>query len=96
MQSFDRQSSSSVTAATQNVARSTGWADSLRWFCASALMLASAVLLFNTLIDPYGANPLRLHFQRPLMDINQRFMYPQVLRSGQYDGAVFGTSTIRL
>jgi len=96
MQSFDRQSSSSVTAATQNVARSTGWADSLRWFCASAVMLASAVLLFNTLIDPYGANPLRLHFQRPLMDINQRFMYPQVLRSGQYDGAVFGTSTIRL
>ena len=59
-------------------------------------MLAFAALLFNTLIDPYGANPLRLRFERPLMDINQRFMYPQVLRSGEYDSAVFGTSTIRL
>jgi hypothetical protein len=77
-------------------ARSTGWADSLRWFCAGAVVLALAALLFNTLVDPYGANPLRLRFERPLMDINQRFMYPQVLRSGEYDGAVFGTSTTRL
>jgi hypothetical protein len=76
--------------------RSTGWADSLRWFCGAAVVLAFAALLFNTLIDPYGANPLRLRFERPLMDINQRFMYPQVLRSGEYDSAVFGTSTIRL
>jgi hypothetical protein len=76
--------------------RSVGWADSLRWFCASAMVMALAALLFNTFIDPYGANPLRLRFERPLMDINQRFMYPQVLRSGEYDGAVFGTSTIRL
>ncbi len=77
-------------------ARSTGWAYSLRWFCAGAIVLALAALLFNILVDPYGANPLRLRFERPLMDINQRFMYPQVLRSGEYDGAVFGTSTIRL
>lgn len=77
-------------------ARSAGWSDTLRWFCASAFALAFAALLFNTLIDPYGANPLRLRFERPLMDINQRFMYPQVLRSGEYDSAVFGTSTIRL
>jgi hypothetical protein len=30
------------------------------------------------------------------MDLNQRFMYPQVVRSGRYDAAIFGTSTVRL
>jgi len=61
-----------------------------------ALGLALAAWLFNILVDPYGANPLRIRFERPLMDINQRFMYPQVLRSRQFDSAIFGTSTIRL
>src|SRR3712207_6914903 len=32
----------------------------------------------------------------PIMDINQRFMYPQIVRSGRFDAAVFGTSTVRL
>ena len=30
------------------------------------------------------------------MDINQRFMYPQLVRSGAFDAAIFGTSTMRL
>jgi len=30
------------------------------------------------------------------MDLNQRFMYPQIVRSGRFDAAVFGTSTVRL
>ncbi len=77
-------------------ARSSGWIDCFRWFCGAAVVLALGALLFNTLVDPYGANPLRIPFERPLMDINQRFMYPQVLRSGEFDSAVFGTSTIRL
>ena len=68
----------------------------LRSFAAAALALALGALLFTVLVDPYGSNPLRLRFERPLMDINQRFMYPQVLRSGEFDSAVFGTSTVRL
>ncbi|MBV9519289.1 MAG: hypothetical protein JO068_14340 [Hyphomicrobiales bacterium] len=77
-------------------ARIAGWTEGLRWFCGAAVAFALAAVLFNTLVDPYGANPLRLRFERPLMDINQRFMYPQVLRSDEFDSAVFGTSTIRL
>lgn len=30
------------------------------------------------------------------MDINQRFMYPQLVRSGAFDAAILGTSTMRL
>src|SRR4051812_1980051 len=77
-------------------ASSFGWGEFLRRCAGTAAALAFAALLFNVLVDPYGANPLRIRFQRPLMDINQRFMYPQVLRAGEFDGAVFGTSTVRL
>jgi len=75
---------------------SPAWGAFLRRFATTALALALAALAFDVLLDPYGANPLRLRFERPLMDINQRFMYPQVLRSGVFDSAVFGTSTVRL
>jgi hypothetical protein len=68
----------------------------VRDFACTTLILALAAWVFNVLVDPYGANPLRLPFTRPLMDINQRFMYPQVFRSGEFDSAIFGTSTIRL
>jgi hypothetical protein len=76
--------------------KSFGWSECLRWCAVMTLGVALAAFLFAILVDPYGANPLRIPFERPLMDINQRFMYPQVLRSGQFDSAVFGTSTVRL
>jgi hypothetical protein len=72
------------------------WSSCLKWCAGAGLALALAALLFNVLVDPYGSNPLRIRFERPLMDINQRFMFPQVLRSGDFDSAVFGTSTSRL
>ena len=72
------------------------WGRWLRWCLGAGVAFALLVLAFNVLVDPYGANPLRIRFERPLMDINQRFMYPQVLRSGEFDSAVFGTSTARL
>ena len=72
------------------------WSSCLKWCAGTGLALAFAALLFNVLVDPYGSNPLRIRFERPLMDINQRFMFPQVLRSGEFDSAVFGTSTSRL
>jgi hypothetical protein len=72
------------------------WGAFLRSVAVFAFALAVPLLLFNLLVDPYDASPMHLPFRRPLMDINQRFMYPQVLRSGEFDGAVFGTSTLRL
>ncbi len=54
------------------------------------------VLGFVTLLDPYGLRAAPGRAPGPIMDLNQRFMYPQVVRGGAYDAAVFGTSTARL
>jgi hypothetical protein len=57
-----------------------------------------AALLFFAilLLDPYGNSPLRLVSRQPIMDINQRYMYPRIARSKAYDSVVIGTSTSRL
>ncbi|MFC0283364.1 hypothetical protein ACFFJB_07060 [Camelimonas abortus] len=65
-------------------------------FAGVAAVSAAALFGFTVAMDPYGvfASP-----QRPptaIMDINQRYMYPQVARSGRFDSAIFGTSTMRL
>ena len=45
--------------------------------------------------NPYGNLPLS-PLRHVLMDDNQRFQYPAVIRSGRYDSLVMGTSTARL
>ncbi|MHB2166054.1 hypothetical protein [Alsobacter sp. R-9] len=56
----------------------------------------AAVGAFITLVDPYDVVPFSPPAQRPIMDLNQRWMYPSIVRSGRYDSLVIGTSTIRL
>ncbi|MGX7703526.1 hypothetical protein [Methylobacterium sp. Gmos1] len=62
----------------------------------AAGLMAALVLAFVTVLDPYGLRAAPGRAPGPIMDLNQRFMYPQVVRSGAYDAAVFGTSTARL
>jgi hypothetical protein len=54
------------------------------------------VFAFVLLIDPYDDVPFSLPLKRYLIDGNQRFMYPQVVRSGLFDSLVIGTSTSKL
>lgn len=70
-----------------------GWTTA---FALAALTLAALLLGFILALDPYGARVRAGQPARPLMDLNQRFMYPQIVRSGAFDSAVFGTSTLRL
>ncbi|MFZ5692496.1 MAG: hypothetical protein ACOY5F_14705 [Pseudomonadota bacterium] len=56
----------------------------------------AVVYLFITLIDPYHAVPFSLRMERPIVSISQRYMYPQIVRSGRFDGVVVGSSTARL
>jgi hypothetical protein len=72
-----------------------GWERHLRRFAATlgGLIALSALLVW--LANPYGnlaSSPLR----HVLMDDNQRFQYPAVIRSRRYDSLVIGTSTSRL
>jgi hypothetical protein len=59
--------------------------------CAAAAAVGAVLYGFVLLLDPYG-----LRATRPIMDLNQRFMYPQIVRSRRFDAALFGTSTVRL
>ncbi|MFO1148771.1 MAG: hypothetical protein U1E62_10370 [Alsobacter sp.] len=71
-----------------------------RRFAATLLAATAAglllVLAFVTAFDPYGMGPAARRDRPVLMDLNQRYMYPQIVRSGRFDSAVFGTSTVRL
>ena len=73
-----------------------GWARWAATFVAVACGLCAALLGFVAVMDPYGVRVRQGEPARPLMDLNQRFMYPQLVRSGAFDSAVIGTSTLRL
>ena len=73
--------------------RWTGW---IKAFSLAALGVAGTLFGFVALLDPYGVRVEAGESPRPLMDLNQRFMYPQLVRSGAFDSAIIGTSTIRL
>jgi hypothetical protein len=72
------------------------WLVFLRWFGAAWICTLVALFGFVVALDPYGifASPRRA--PAPIMDLNQRFMYPQIVRSERYDAAIFGTSSMRL
>lgn len=73
-----------------------GWRGWTTAFALAALALAALLLGFIIALDPYGVRVRAGQPARPLMDLNQRFMYPQIVKSGAFDSAVFGTSTMRL
>lgn len=54
------------------------------------------VYLFIVLVDPYGVVPFSLPLDRRIVSLNQRYMYPQIVRSRRFDSLIIGTSTSRL
>ena len=55
-----------------------------------------AIYLFIVLIDPYGVVPFSLPLDRRIVSTHQRYMFPQIVRSGRFDSLILGTSTSRL
>jgi len=76
--------------------RHSPWTGYVKTAVGTVLGLVAALYLFVLLVDPYGDVPFSLPIERPMMDDNQRFLYPGLVRSGRFDSAVFGTSTSRL
>lgn len=69
-------------------------------FLAAALASFVAVLALGLLLvvamNPYGNLPKLLFQRHVIMDSDQRFQYPSIIRSGQFDSAVIGNSSSRL
>jgi hypothetical protein len=65
-------------------------------FLAVATGVAAVIYVAIQLLDPYGISPVRLPLTRAIMDINQRYMYPQIARRQEFNSVVIGTSTSRL
>lgn len=62
-------------------------------------VFGSAVALleaFVFLMNPYGNLPRLLFREHAITDINQRFQYPALVRSGRFDSIVVGASDARL
>ncbi len=60
----------------------------------AAILLLLA--LFILAMNPYGNLPRILFAEHAITDVNQRFQFPALIRSGAYDSAVIGTSASRL
>lgn len=73
-----------------------GWGQFLRIALGGLAALLAIAFGFIVLMNPYGHLPGRVFGAHVIMDINQRFQYPAIARSGAYDSAVIGTSTSRL
>lgn len=73
-----------------------GWRPFLRGFAISfaATLFLVTVLVFS--MNPYGNLVPTLFREHAIMDINQRYQYPALIRSGAFDSAVIGTSDARL
>jgi hypothetical protein len=65
-------------------------------FLVSTALITCIFFAFILWMDPYGVRVKAGDSPGPVMDLNQRYMYPRLVRSQVYDSAVFGTSTVRL
>jgi len=52
-------------------------------------------VVFIVLLDPYELFPFSLPIERPIISIEQRHVYPQIIRSHRFDSLVVGSSTSR-
>lgn len=71
------------------------WGRFARWLIVGAYGTVGVLFLLVILLNPYGNFP-KTALSQVFADNNQRYSYPSIVRSGNYQSAVFGTSTSRL
>lgn len=72
------------------------WNQFLRITLGGLVVLLVSAFGFILMMNPYGHLPWHVFGKHVIMDINQRYQYPAIVRSGAFDSAVIGTSTSRL
>jgi hypothetical protein len=85
-----------MSSSTSSSDTSATWRRFFRLAAGSAAVFVAVIYGFIVVVDPWGMLPLSLPFDRVTVTSNQRFSYPMLARSAQFDSAVFGTSTSRL
>jgi hypothetical protein len=72
------------------------WAGFLRTFLLVFALAFGSAFAFIILMNPFGNLPALAFATHVIMDTNDRYQYPAIVRSGDFDSAVFGTSSSRL
>src|ERR1044072_3613867 len=72
------------------------WTDFLRRFLLIFAAALALVFAFIAFMNPFGNLSPRAFGAHVIMDTNDRFQYPAIVRSGAFDSAVIGTSSARL
>ena len=75
---------------------STAWNPYIRMLLLTFGGALALGLAFVVAMNPYGNLPKLLFKRHVIMDSAQRFQYPSIIRSGEFDSAVVGTSSARL
>jgi len=73
-----------------------GWAGFVRRFVLTAGLGLGLSLGFIVLMNPFGNLPVRALGPHVIMDTNDRYQFPAIVRSGAFDSVVIGNSTARL
>ena len=72
------------------------WQRFFRTALGIAVALSLLVFTLIVLVDPHDHLSISLPMKRAPINANQRFSYPAIARSQDYDSVVLGTSTVRL
>jgi len=72
------------------------WAGFLKRFFAVLGLGLGLLLSLVVLMNPFGNLPVRAFGPHVIMDTNDRFQFPAIVRSGAFDSAVVGTSSSKL
>jgi hypothetical protein len=83
-----------ISASEQHA--SARWGRFFRLAAGTAAAVAGLLYAFVVLVDPWNILPFSPPLDRAPVTSNQRFSYPSLARSGEFDSAIFGASTVRL
>jgi len=72
------------------------WAGFLKRFVLALGLTLGLTLGLIVVMNPFGNLPVRAFGAHVVMDTNDRFQFPAIVRTGNFDSGVFGTSSSKL